>query len=131
MGDLIWRNGAEWAALDTSAGACILFLFHSNSVIMILHCTHKFAVPCQECEEEMNALDEDPSCSPTKPTGNGGSCRVDPDCEIDPIQLVHNRSVNGTTLMKRWITWDEVEDIERELFKLAHDIQGHGSSKPH
>ena len=39
-------------------------------------------MPCQDIEEEMNALDENPPCTSVKVTGNGGAGRVDPDGEI-------------------------------------------------
>ncbi len=40
-------------------------------------------MPCNEDEEEMNALDPDPPCTPPKSTGNGGAGRVDPDGQME------------------------------------------------
>eukprot|EP00291_Cryptomonas_curvata_P025567 CAMPEP_0172175660 /NCGR_PEP_ID=MMETSP1050-20130122/14357_1 /TAXON_ID=233186 /ORGANISM="Cryptomonas curvata, Strain CCAP979/52" /LENGTH=61 /DNA_ID=CAMNT_0012847799 /DNA_START=1187 /DNA_END=1369 /DNA_ORIENTATION=- len=40
-------------------------------------------MPCHDSEEEMNARDEDSPRTLTKPTGNGGAGRDDPDCEND------------------------------------------------
>ncbi len=40
-------------------------------------------MPCNEDEESMNALDPDPQCTPPKPTGNDGACRVDPDGQME------------------------------------------------
>ncbi len=93
-------------------------------------------MPSNEDEESMNAPDPDPPCTPPKPTGNGGACRVDPDGQMEPedddsydLQVAKpKRKWNGRmqwTLMKRWVTGEkaemEQEDIDRELFELAHE----------
>ena len=39
----------------------------------------------------MNARDEQPPCTPTKPTGNAGACRVDPDGEINTGNELENQ----------------------------------------
>ncbi len=38
-------------------------------------------MPCQETEEEMNAPDAEPPCTPTKPTANDGAGLDDTDDE--------------------------------------------------
>ena len=40
-------------------------------------------MPCHECEEEINAGNEDPLRTPVKQTGNGGGSRVESDDEDD------------------------------------------------
>ncbi len=88
-------------------------------------------MPCNEDEENMNAPDPDPPCTPPKPTGNGGGCLVNPygqmesedDDSYDLLVAKPKRKWNGRmewTLMKRWVTGEkaemEQEDIDRGLF---------------
>jgi len=40
-------------------------------------------MPCNEDEQAMNAPYPDPPRTPTKPTGNGGAGRVDPDGQMN------------------------------------------------
>ena len=101
-------------------------------------------MPCHDCEEEVNASDEDPLRTPTKPTGNGGAGRVEPDGESDsdsedsddhPI-ATPRRTWNDKaeyTMVKRWVTGEraemEPEDIDRELLEFARDFCRHPSSR--
>ena len=55
----------------------------SNTRLVLILCFSDCAMPCHDSEEEMNARDDDPPRTPTKPTGNGGAGRVDPDGEND------------------------------------------------
>jgi hypothetical protein len=83
-----------------------------------------------------NKADPDPPCTPPKPTGSGGACRVDPDGLVESEEDDSNdlqvakprRKWNGSmerTLMKGWVTGEkaamEQKDIDRELFELARE----------
>jgi hypothetical protein len=82
----------------------------------------------------MNARDEEPPCTPPRPTGNGraghseSDGQMDSENDSDEDQQDKKRKWNGMkvfTLMKRWVTGEkaemESENIERELFELARD----------
>ena len=52
----------------------------------------------------MNALDDDPPRTPTKPTGNGGACRVDPDGENDSNEQDSDEDLDAPSAKtkKKW-----------------------------
>jgi hypothetical protein len=84
----------------------------------------------------MNAPDPVPPCTPPKSTGNGRAGRVDPDGQMnsdsensdEPHSAMSKRKWNSReswTMIKRWVTGVQAEmdqdDIDMELFELAHD----------
>ncbi len=84
----------------------------------------------------MNAPDEEPPCTPPRPTGNGGAGQPESDGEMDSDE-VSDEDLQASkkkrkwfgrrefTLIKRWVTGDKAEmdseDIERGLFEVARD----------
>jgi hypothetical protein len=95
-------------------------------------------MPCNDDKVDMNAPEAEPPCTPPKPTGNGGACRVDLDGQMnsdsedsnEQQSLMSKQKWNGReswTMIKRWVTGHgeqaetDQDDIDRELFELARD----------
>jgi hypothetical protein len=77
-------------------------------------------MPCKDGEEPeaMNACDEEPPCTPPRPTGSGGAGCSEPDDQMDSDSDFDEdlqdgkkkRKWNGRrefTLIKRWVTEDK------------------------
>ena len=93
-------------------------------------------MPCQEAERDQFAPSDDPPSTPTKLTGNDGACADDQngstesenssDDGLAGAKQKRKRPNAKYVLMKRWITGEEAEmeeeDIENEMFPLAHDF---------
>ena len=109
-------------------------------------------MPCNESKEAMNARDEEPPCTPPRPTGKVAMAGPAVPCRCDSVGLMnsdeesdedlHNgkkkRKWNDRrefTLIKRWVTGEKAEmdseDIERELFELVRDWMSQSNLKLH
>ncbi len=101
-------------------------------------------MPSKDGEEAMNARDEEPPCTPPRPTGNGGGGRSlsvgqmnsDEESDADLQDGKKKRKWNDRrefTLIKRWVTGEKAEmdseDIEQEIFELVRDWMSQSNLK--
>jgi hypothetical protein len=75
-------------------------------------------MPCKDGEEAMSARDEESSCTPPRPTGDGGAGQSESDGEMDSNE-VSDEDLQASkkktrycgyrefTLMKRWVTGEK------------------------
>jgi hypothetical protein len=63
-------------------------------------------MPCKDGEEAMNALDEEPPCTPPRPTGDGGAGKSESDGKMDSDE-VSNEDLPASKKRRRYCDYRE------------------------